>query len=330
MSKVKKQRVHHLKRIIVFIAILISGVCLLTACSFVPKKSNAKTAEKYAKQYINEQVSLVDKKGDSQNDSYRMRTIYHLKDVRNIDFDVRVDDNFVSFVDAIIPYLYTNKMIFTTDYRTKVMDYYSKDIERIISELKLEKTYTSTPNNANLRVSVSEEESLENIAEAIMKIDDLLDYDYKLSSEVTRKMAEKDIVWENGMDGTIHIEMSNSDGKRLLYLTFEFSDGNTHILTYEKVLRTLKAEMMQRQSDENLLFVYINDKLFYGPDKLYRGETSDDATLYDGKMDKFSQTIPQKNGYGNVGAGTPYMFGTGGEVYVYMPDGCRVLYEFTE
>ena len=38
--------------------------------------------------------------------------------------------------------------------------------------------------------------------------------------------------------------------------------------------------------------------------------------------------IPQKNGYGNVGAGIPYKFGLDGEVYVYLSDGCRQLYEF--
>lgn len=310
------------------IIVLMIGACMLTSCSFIPKKSNAETVEKYAKEYINAQVGLVDRERNSQKDSYQMRSIYHLKDARNIEFNVRVDDRFVSFVEASIPNLYTNKMIFTTDYRAKVMDYYNEDIDEIISGLKLEKDYTGTTNNANLRVCVSNEESLENIAEVIMKIDSLLDYNYKLPSEVICEKAESNIIWENGIGGTINIEMSNSEGKRLIYLTFEFSDGNTHILTYEKVLRTLKAEMMQQQSDENKLFVYLNDKLFYGADNLYSEETKDSITEYDGEMEKYIQLIPQKNGYGNVGAGTPYKYGENGEVYVYMPDGCRQLYEF--
>lgn len=259
-----------------------------------------------------------------------MRTIYHLKDARNIEFNVRVDDKFVSFVDASIPNLYTNKMIFTTDYRSKVMNCYIKDIEEIIYGLKLKKDFIRTTNKAHLRVCVSDEELLENIAEAIMKVDDLLDYNYKLSSEIICERVEKDIIWENGMDGTINVEMSSQDGKRLIYLTFEFSDGNTHILTYEKILRTLKADMMKYQSSENILFVYLNDKLFYGIDNIYGDETKDDLAEYDGKMDKYSQMIPQKNGHGNVGAGTPYKFGVNGELYVYMSDGCRQLYEFRQ
>lgn len=126
--------------------------------------------------------------------------------------------------------------------------------------------------------------------------------------------------------------MSNPEGtnKRLIFQAFEFSDGNAHILTYEKVLKTLKANMMQLQSDEKILFVYLGDKLFYGTDTLYSAETKDDIVEYDGKMDKYNNMIPQKNGYGNVGAGIPYKFGSNGEVYVYMSDGCRQLYEFIE
>lgn len=304
-------------------------ICILKTCSFIPKKSDAATVEKYAKKYINEQVSLIDSKRDSRKDSYKMRTIYHLKDARSIEFNVSVDDKFISFVEASIPNLYTNKMIFTTDYRSKVMACYTKDIEEIISGLKLDKDYTMPTNKAHLRVCVSEEESLENIAEAIIKMDDLLDYNYKLPSEVLCERVKRDISWENGIDGTIIIEMSNQAGKRLIHLTFEFSDGNTHILTYENVIRTLKADMMQRQSSEKILFVYLNDKLFYGNDNLYSDETKDDVVEYDGKMDKYSQMVPQKNGYGNVGSGTPYTFGKNGEIYVYMSDGCRQLHEFS-
>lgn len=314
-------------KIISYIAVLLLGGCMLTACSFMPRKSNAETAEKYAKKYINEQVCLADKISDSQKDSYQMRTVYHMKDVRDIKFNVRVDDKFVSFVDASIPNLYTNRMVFTTDYKSKVMDCYIKDIDEVLSRLELGKDYIRTPNRAYLRVCVSEKESIENIAEAIMKIDSLLDYNYKLSSEVVCERVESDISWESGIDGTINIEMSGSDGKRLIYLTFEFSDGNTHILTYEKVLRTLKAELMQRQSDENIMFVYLNDKLFYGTDNPYSNETNADVEEYDGKMEKYDQMIPQKNGYGNVGAGVPYKFGLNGEVYVYMPYGCLRLCE---
>lgn len=87
---------------------------------------------------------------------------------------------------------------------------------------------------------------------------------------------------------------------------------------------------MKHQSDEHILFVYLNDTLFYGVDNLYSSDTKDDITEYDGEMEKYNQMIPQKNGYGNVGAGIPYRFESDGTVYVYMSDGCRQLHEFSE
>ena len=112
--------------------IVLIATCMLTACSFIPKRSNAETAEKYAQKYINEQVSLSDKKSESQKDSYQMRTIYHLKDDRNIEFNVMVDDNYISFVEASIPNIYTNYTIFSSDYKARVMEYYFEDIDEKI------------------------------------------------------------------------------------------------------------------------------------------------------------------------------------------------------
>lgn len=320
-----------MKKIILVIALMF-GTCMLTACSFIPKKSNAATAEKYAKKYINEQVGLVDTERDSQKDSYRMRSIYHLKDDRDIEFNVMADDEFVSFVDAWIPNFYTNAIKLSTDYKYKVMDHYSTEIDEILSKLKLEKDYTITKYGAHLTVYVSKEESLENIAEAIMEIDDILDYNYKLSSEIICERPERKLIWDNVTAGEINIQMYSPDetNKRKMYQTFEFSDGNEHMLTYEGVLRTLKAGMMWCQSNEDILFAYINDTLFYGTDTLCSDEMDGDISEYDGKMEMFTSTIPQKNGYGNVGSDTPYRFGPDGVVYVYMSDGCRQLYEFTE
>lgn len=318
-----------MKKFAITISLLLSTL-LFTACSIFPKKIPAAEAELYAKECLNDAVSLASNVVETKKNSIEMRSLYHFKDARDIEFDVMVDNEFAPFVEGYIKNVYSGAVTISSDYKSSIMEYYSEDIDAIVSRLELIEDYKMSLNTACLLVYVSGNESLEAIADAIIEIDNLLDYDINLPMDEYSATLVKNIYWDNGLDGSIIISVSDPEEpeENRIYQTFDFSNGNDHILTYETVLRTLKANEFLKQTEEKIYFAFIDDTLFYGYDVKYSDETKNGVSDYDGVMKRYDNSIPYKNGYGNVGAGAPYKFGEDGTVYVYLSDGCVHLTEF--
>ena len=180
-------------------------------------------------------------------------------DDHGIEFNVIAENEKVTIAEAYIPFLYSKNLFYTTDYKERIMAYYTGEIEDILKEAGIA-DYIFQKNW--IEINITEDYSLEDLATVIIALDDLLDYGYR-NNTISRDSLGKNQYWDCIDWYDILIKQRGSDNKQLLYETFLFSDNNRIAFTHENVLKTLELSQMLMTSDAKLNIIRINGELYY-------------------------------------------------------------------
>lgn len=86
-----------------------------------------------AKTCINESVE-PDGRKYSERDSYGKKYYYPMVDDHGIEFNVIAENEKVTIAEAYIPFLYSKNLFYTTDYKERIMAYYTSEVEDILKE----------------------------------------------------------------------------------------------------------------------------------------------------------------------------------------------------
>ena len=215
--------------------ICLCAACILSGCSVLPRRPSTSNVETFAKTYINESVESAGKK-HAEVDCYGKNYYYPMVDNHGIEFNVIVENKKVMLVEAYIPFLYSKNLFYSTDYKERIMAYYTSEIEVILEDAGVE-DYKFRP--GWIEIYVTADYSLEDLAAVVIAIDNLLDYDCygKVSS---RASLGKNQYWDFNNSYDILIQQRDDDNNLLLHKSFLFSDNNYIILTYEEVLKELE------------------------------------------------------------------------------------------
>ena len=114
-------------------------------------------------------------------------------DDRGIEFNVIAENEKVTLVEAYIPFLYSKNLFYTTDYKERIMTYYTSEIEDILKEAGIVdyKFHTSW-----IEIYITEDYSLEDLATVIIALNDLLDYDYRTNT-ISRDSLGNNQYWDS-------------------------------------------------------------------------------------------------------------------------------------
>lgn len=219
---------------------------LLMGCSIAPRKPSVKTVEKTAKRYINSGVSMLDNKVERKDSNADTKFTYNLQDDIGIPFHVFVSNRYFAIVEPIRPF-HDNYLTYYTDYKGQVIKANREAVDAIIERLDVIDSKINTDTHvASIELTLKENVKLEDIAQAIIDLDELLALDYSGSDDNSFEL-ETNSSW-NGYDPfdvLIQIKSDEVDDngkqKTLLHATFLFSDNNEHKLTYDDVLQQLQS-----------------------------------------------------------------------------------------
>ena len=224
-----------MKKKFFLLSLCLCAACILSGCSVIPRRPSTSKVKTFAKTYINESVEPAGKK-HSEVDCYGKKYYYPMVDDHGIEFNVIAENQKVTLVEAYIPFLYSKNLSYTTDYKERIMAYYTSEIEAILKNAGVE-DYKFRP--GWIEIYVTEDYSLEDLAAVVVAIDDLLDYNCygKVSS---RASLGNNQYWDFNNSYDILIQQHGDDNNLLLHKSFLFSDNNYIILTYEDVLKELE------------------------------------------------------------------------------------------
>lgn len=317
-----------MKQKLLFIIAL--GVCtmLLASCSFVPAKPSKNKVENVAKECINPEVKKAEGKIEMESSGAGTYIWYPMEDNRGISFRVAVDNRYISIVEPIKPF-YSRAYSYITDYKASVLAHYKNDIIEMLENANVKEYKFYTKFNGGLDIEFQEDTDLTEIAELIMKINDLLSYDYRYSDTISGKISgEITARWDSYCVYDIIVKMPgevNGKAMNLIYDTFDFSDHYEKELTYEKILTVLKANVYMRSNydaDKDYIGMFwINDALYVDSEEI---ETNMDESDYDGMTSIRVTNVPKNEGESNVGASMKYKFVSNEELLIYYPDGAHI------
>ena len=311
-----------MKKRIFVLGLWLCATCALSGCSFFSRKPSTSAVAGFAKTYINDSVEPAGRK-HSERDSYGKKYYYPMVDNHGIEFNVIAENRKVSLVEAYIPFLYSTHLKYTTDYKERIMAYYTGEIEDILKEAGIV-DYMLWEDNIEIRLP--EAYSLEDLATLIIALDDLLDYDCR-GNNIPLVSLGSDQYWDCYDDYDIFITQRGSDNQWLLFESFLFSDNNKIVLTHDNVLKTLELNQMLMTSDTKLNIIRINGELYYDSGVV----TQDEKT---GEMDgtahyMYNNPVPKKDDQTNFGSGDiDYQFAPDGKLYVFLSDGRHVFLKY--
>jgi len=289
---------------------LILMMATLTACSLRPHVAKNSQVEEIAQEYINSNVHIVSSKHDIEKGGAGAYVWYQFEDERGINFRVGIDHRYISIVEPIRPF-YSSFYSYVTDYKAQVTDYYKEDIIKLLDNGNVKEYDIYKSLNGGINIKFEPDTELSEIAEIIMKINDMLAFDYYYNGESDGYISQDEKSrWHAFSSYDILVEMKNdgSDGnKSLIYTSFDISDNNSTKLTYDKVMMRLCADRYINENSENnsnpVGMFMIDDVLYYDT-----GEITDTVLESDcSETTKLRSTgVPEHNGESNIGASMPY------------------------
>lgn len=306
--------------------LLLLGLCLwaacaLSGCSVFSREPSISDVTSIAKTCINESVEPAGRKY-SERDSYGKKYYYPMVDDHGIEFNVIAENEKVTIAEAYIPFLYSKNLFYTTDYKERIMAYYTSEIEDILKEAGIA-DYIFQKNW--IEINITEDYSLEDLATVIIALDDLLDYGYR-NNTISRDSLGKNQYWDCIDWYDILIKQRGSDNKQLLYETFLFSDNNRIAFTHENVLKTLELSQMLMTSDAKLNIIRINGELYYDSGVISQDEKTGEM---DGTAHSYTDPVPKTDDQANFGSGdVDYQFAPDGTLYVFLSDGRHVFIKY--
>jgi len=320
-----------LKKILtILFCILISTT--LSACSVRPHILKAKKVEEVAKECINSNVHVVSSGHKKENSGAGSYIWYQFEDERGIDFRVGIDNRYVAIVEPIKPF-YSGHYFYLTDYKGKVIDHYKEDIIELLDNDNVKEYDIQTSYNGGIIVEFESDVELSEIAETIMKINDMLAFDYVYDG-VSDGFIASDLRarWHGFCSSDILVRVydySSGDRKNLIYTPFIFSDNNTTTLTYDKVMLVLSADRFlneNRENNSNTVGMFmIDDVLYYDTGEATETVSEKDCT----QTTKLRVTgIPHNNGESNIGAGVPYTRLNDNELVLFYFDAGHIYHVF--
>ena len=122
-----------MKKRILLLGLCLCTTCALSGCSVFSRKPSTSDVTSFAKTCINESVESAGGKY-SEGDSYGKNYYYPMVDDHGIEFNVIAENEKVTLVEAYIPFLYSKNLFYTTDYKERIMAYYTSEIEDILKE----------------------------------------------------------------------------------------------------------------------------------------------------------------------------------------------------
>lgn len=310
-----------MKKRILLLGLCLCTTCALSGCSVFSRKPATSDVTSFAKTCINESVEPAEGKY-SEGDSYGKNYYYPMIDDHGIEFNVIAENEKVTLVEAYIPFLYSKNLFYTTDYKERIMAYYTSEIEDILKEAGIVdyKFHTGW-----IEISITEDYSLEDLATVIIALNDLLDYDYR-NNTISRDSLGNNQYWDSIDWYDILIKQRGSDNKWLLYETFLFSDNNQISFTHENVLKTLELSQMLTTSDDKLNIIRINGELYYDSGIVTQDEKTGEM---DGTAHSYTDPVPKTDDQTNFGSGNvDYQFAPDGTLYVFLSDGRHVFLKY--
>jgi len=308
------------KVIILFFCLLLATA--LSGCSIRPHIAKNTTVEKIAKEYINSGVHLAASKHIKENSGAGVYIWYEFEDDRGICFRVGIDHGYISFVEPIKPF-YSNHYSYITDYKGKVIDYYKEDIIKLLDNVKKYDIYTSY--NGGIILEFESDVDLSEIADIIMKINDLLAFDYYYNG-VSDGFIESDLNarWHSFCAYDILVKViddASGKSKNLIYTSFILSDGNSTNLTYDKIMMCLRADRFlneKREGNEDPIGMFMmDDVLYYDTGEVTETVDEENCT----EKTKLRVTgVPHNNGESNIGATMSYIRVNDNELVIFYND----------
>lgn len=220
-----------IKKLLV-IFILIST--MVSDWSLVSRKPKTSDVNQFAVTCINDSITPAGKPY-SERRGYCKDYCYPMTDERGIEFNVVAENRKVSFVEAYIPFLYNRHLFYSSNYKGRVIAYYSEEIEEILQDANIT-DYEFY--NDSIEIRIPDDYPLEKAAATVITIDELLDYDLKINAYSQQALGSKQY-WNCFDTSDIIIYQVNSNNEQLTFDSFLFSDNNSNELTYESVLETL-------------------------------------------------------------------------------------------
>lgn len=195
----------------------------LSGCSFYPHKMRANRVEEIAKEAINQGIYLTSEKPEKTKDYSGITYVYSFEDERGIPFHVKVCSPFFSLFE-FVPGLYEDYVLFYTDYRDAIMEYYRNDVMRILDSAE----GIEFDSKDKEIINIKDEEALDNLETILLQIDNLYAFDYKYCGELV-KMNRK-TYWHDNARFFDHLIRYNRNQEAVFY-----SDGRYDKLTQEDI-----------------------------------------------------------------------------------------------
>lgn len=317
-----------MKQKIIFIITWIMCAALLAGCSLIPAKPSKNKVESIAKECINPEVRKAEGKIETKSSGAGSYVWYPMEDNRGIPFHVAVDNEYIAFVEPIKPF-YSLVYSYITDYKASVLEYYKNDIIQMLEKANVNEYKFYSKFNGGIDVEFQENTDLAEMAELIMKINDLLAYDYRYNGNLSGKISsDARARWDGYCAYDILVKMPgdvNGKTKNIVHDSFVFSDNYDNELTYEKVLTVLKANVYMRSNNDadkgTIGMLWINDALYVDSGEI---ETDMDESDYDGTTSLYVTNVPKNEGESNMGASIKYKFESDEELLVYYSDGAHI------
>lgn len=303
------------------LGVFLCATCVLSGCSPFSRKPSTSTVESVAKTYINDNAKPAGRKY-SEGVGYGKKYYYPMVDDHGIEFNVIVVNKKVELIEGYIPFLYNKYLFYTTDYKERIMAYHTREIEDILKEAGFV-DYMLWEHE--IKINITENDSLEDLATVMITVDDLLDYNYRYQT-ITQDSLGDNQYWDIFDTYDIIIEQRGSNNELLLFESFLFSDNNGIVLTHDKVLKTLELAQMMRTSDTEVKIIQVNGELYWDS-----GEITQDKMT--GEMDGTARTIidrvPKQDDQANFGPGSvDYQFAPDETLYVFLSDGRHVFVKY--
>ena len=303
--------------------IIVCACGLLTGCSAFPNKPSTSKVEQIAQDCINSDISYSKSPIVKNKNVAGTEYVYTMTDKRGIEFNLTAFDPYIALVEPI-PVMYNGYTQYSTDYKSSIMNFYSSDIEAMLSKMNINE-YKLSGNTMTININSSE--SLEDVANLIISIDRLLDYDYMYNGNSSVKLDGKSS-WDGFCIYDLNLiirDSGNEKGKSLVNEFFIFSDKHNNELTYDSVYRVLNIACEMKQTGTQYKLVQVNGELYYDSGVVTQDELSGSA---DGTTKKRINNIPKKDDQTNFGAGVDYQFGPDNELYVFLSDGRHTFLKY--
>ena len=174
----------------IILGLLFSSI-LFAGCSFRPQKMSEDKVEKIVKEAINPGVYLSEKEPKTEELYDGKHYTYSFMDERGIPFTVTMTSPYFSLID-FKKGIYEDFVVFHTDYRKSVMNYYQEQVEDIFDSVD----GISFDEKDNEIIIITDIADLELLEDVLRKMDALYDFEYEYSDEL-RVELDKNVYWED-------------------------------------------------------------------------------------------------------------------------------------